>query len=65
MEKKELQKKIRKIIVGRNTLLEFGKSKYAYTEFGKKSLNKMACELHNEAIKINKLLPYYLAIKAI
>jgi len=66
MEKElTLKKRIRQVIVARNTVEAMAKGKGYRSPFGKKYINEMAGEVINLAERTHPLLPYYLITRTI
>ena len=65
LKRELIKKKIRGVIVLRNTLIKMSQSRGYKNNAGQKYINDMAVEVMNLAKRINPLLPYYLSIKAI
>jgi hypothetical protein len=63
--KGKFYKKVRKVLVMRNTLMALAKSKHPLNKCADEQLNDLSVVILNEAKKVNPKLPYYLAIGAV
>ena len=65
MKQKTLKKRIREVIVARNTIEKMGKAVHYKNPAGMKYLNRMALEVMTLAKKCHPLMPYYIITRKV